>query len=59
MLRLSEFMGKPLNEALNDFDMKDIQVCTDNGGNVRSITLEYISKEDKPPVPVSPQRKIF
>lgn len=40
-MKLGDFWSKPLSEALEELDMVDIRVYTDDSGYVRSVEIKY------------------
>lgn len=44
-MKLKDFTKKPLAEALEDLELTDYKVHTDNDGNVCSVELKYVDKE--------------
>lgn len=47
-MKLNEVYSKPLKEVIETLELSDIDIHTDDGGNVKAIELKYIEKEPKP-----------
>lgn len=46
-MRLSEFVTKPLGEAIVDLNLVDVKIHTDSNGNVAAVELKYEPKHEE------------
>lgn len=48
-MKLSEVYSKPLKEVIENLELSDIKVHSDDNGNVKAIELKYTEKAPKAP----------
>lgn len=47
-MKLNEVYIKPLKEVIEDMELSDMDVHSDDNGNVKSIELKYTEKHPEP-----------
>lgn len=52
-MKLNDVYTKPLKDVIEELELSDMKVHTDEGGNIKAIELKYTEKE---PVPESHER---
>lgn len=47
-MKLDEVYSKPLKEVIEELELSNIEIHTDNDGTIKEIELKYTEKESKP-----------
>lgn len=47
-MKLCDVYGKPLREVIEELELSDMKIHTDDNGNVKTVELKYTEKEKEP-----------